>query len=137
MHAILAGIGIILAGWAGMNMLNSVAFGLLASGVVILSVGDYLFPVKYTLSEKCARSQCLWNIQEIGWDRVKRISINDSGILISPLAQSSRLDAFRGVYLSFDQDNREHILAIVKRYRDAVADSRAASASRVTEGQTL
>lgn len=101
--------------WAGASLLGW-AIGLAAVGVLVAATGDYFFPVRFTLTEKRAVSQCLIARQEIEWVKVKRALLAEDGVKLSPLGFASRLEAFRGVFLRFN-NNRDEVLQAVEQLR--------------------
>ena len=82
------------------------------------SLADYLFPVRYEISEQGASCRTLTGRSFIEWDRVKKYYLDDGGIKLSPLERPGRLEAYRGVYLRFGR-NREEVAEAVRRMRDA------------------
>lgn len=53
---------------------------------------------------------------EIKWENVKRCYVDDLGVKLSPLDRASRIEAFRGVYLRFG-DNQDAVIEAVKSLR--------------------
>lgn len=53
---------------------------------------------------------------EIKWANVKRCYLDDFGVKLSPLDRVSRVEAFRGVYLRFG-DNQNEVIEAVKALR--------------------
>ena len=90
----------------------------LAVGVMVASLADFLFPVRYTITHEKASCRMLVNRTEIRWADVKRCYLDDFGVKLSPLDQRSRLEAFRGVYLRF-ADNKDEVIETVKSLRSS------------------
>lgn len=91
--------------------------GALVTAIVLLgSLADFLFPVRYVLTENGASCKMLFKAAEIQWTAVKRCYVDDLGLKISPLGRRSRLEAFRGVYLRF-AGNRDEVIAAVRALR--------------------
>ena len=82
--------------------------------VLIGSVSDYLFPVRFRLTEEGADYRNLLLRKHISWADVRNCYVSDYGVKLSPLEKQSRLDAFRGFILIFN-NNREEIIEHVKR----------------------
>ena len=95
--------------------------GLLGILVVVVALtttlADFLFPMRYTLTSERAICRRTFGVTEIRWENVKRYYIDDQGIKLSPLRRLTRLEAYRGVYLRFN-DNKEEIIEAVKSLRD-------------------
>lgn len=72
----------------------------LAATLLLLgSVRDYLFPLSYTLDDEKATATGFLTHATIRWSEVKRVAVGKPGILLSPYAEPSRLDSFRGILL--------------------------------------
>jgi hypothetical protein len=105
---------IIAAGFLGTWLINWVV-GLLGTLVLLGSMSEILFPIRYRLdSEKC-RAQCGLSVSELHWEDAKRLINEPEGVRISPLAKPSRLDATRGVYLRFS-GNGESVLGKIREF---------------------
>lgn len=90
-------------GWA-MLLFHNVAFSVLAVGVVLASLSEYLFPIRYTITHERIACHTLTSHLEMRWSDVHRMMMNAEGIKLSPLRRASRLDAYRGIYLRFADD---------------------------------
>jgi len=107
-----------LAWWA----LGAPAYGLLATCLLVISLSDFFFPIKFVLSEQGARESCLWPRRFIQWDEVRQVFVDEKGLKLSPLEGESRLEAYRGLYLRF-ADNAELVEETVRRlWEKAQAD---------------
>jgi hypothetical protein len=86
----------------------------LASGLLLVSsVADFLFPVRYTLTTTGAEVRGLASSHVLAWRSVRRCYQDAEGLKLSPLPRLTRLERFRGVYLRF-AGNREEVLAVVQ-----------------------
>ena len=92
----------------------AVTLALLAS-----SLADFLFPVRYEISEQGASSRALLGRTFVSWARVKKYYLDDHGIKLSTLPRPGRLEAYRGLYLRFG-GNQDEVIEAVRRMRDAV-----------------
>ena len=92
----------------------AVILALLAS-----SLADFLFPVRYEITERGASSKTLVGRTFVEWDRVKKYYLDDHGIKLSTLPRPGRLEAYRGLYLRFG-GNQDEVIQAVRRMRDAV-----------------
>jgi len=85
--------------------------------LLISSLADYLFPVRYEINERGASVRTLLGRTFIEWERVRKYYLDDHGIKLSPLKKPGRLEAYRGVYLRFGS-NRDRIIEVVRRMQD-------------------
>ena len=111
-------IGIAVAGALvlGLCFFHSLWLALLPVLALVLSLSEYLFPIRYTLTSQSARSQNGLTVLEIRWADVRRAYLTDEGVKLSPLrAKNSRFEALRGVYLRFDDGNREAVIAAIRQ----------------------
>ncbi|MCE5199474.1 hypothetical protein LLG39_10915 [bacterium] len=108
---------LLVASVAGYFVLGPV--GVIAvSAAVLGAVADFVFPLKYTLTSERAICHRLTGTTQLRWADVRRCYLDELGIKISPLANQTRLEAFRGVFLRFN-GNREQVIEVVKRLRPA------------------
>lgn len=78
-----------------------------AVAAVLLLLGatsEYLFPVRYRITTEGVYADALTSRHALRWKEVKRAVPDPMGIILTPLASPSRLDAFRGVLLRFAPD---------------------------------
>ncbi len=87
---------------------------LLGNLILIGSLSDYLFPVRFRLTSEGADYRNLILKKRISWAQVRNCYVSDQGIKLSPLKRSSRLESFRGFVLLFN-NNREEVIEHVKR----------------------
>ena len=80
------------------------------------SLAEFLFPVRYEITDRGALSRTLLGRTFIEWDEVKKYYLDDCGIKLSPLQRPGRLEAYRGVYLRFG-GRRDEVTETVKRMR--------------------
>ena len=84
------------------------------------SVREYLFPVRYRVTERVVEVRCPGSRLELAWEDVRRLIIEDHQVTLSPLAAPSRLDAFRGVTLRFGikgaPGDRESVMEACRKF---------------------
>ena len=86
--------------------------------VLLLSLSEFLFPVRYTLSTQSATARHGLTMLEIRWADVRHAYLTEDGIKLSPLqTKNSRFEPLRGVYLRFNDSNRDKVIDAVKRLR--------------------
>ena len=109
-------------GLFGIALIGSVWMFPLGALVILLGTADFLLPVHFELSEKGASRRCGISVSTIPWERVKRVVEGEDGVKVSPLAKSSRLAPFRGVFLLSD-GNKQEILSSIEYWRERNAAS--------------
>jgi hypothetical protein len=128
LHALIV-VVVILAvmGWAGVvfsfdkdgklrpSIMPALVFGLILAG----ALSELLFPISYRLTGKGAYRRNFLSATQIEWRSVRKCYLAADGVKLSPLPRPTRLEAFRGVFLRFGDDNREEIIARVTQLRDA------------------
>ena len=82
------------------------------------ALSDYVFPVRYEITDRGASARTLTGRTFVTWDEVKKYYLDDRGIKLSTLGRPGRLEAYRGVYLRFG-GNRDEVIRAVRRMRDA------------------
>lgn len=108
---------IIIAGVSGCILLGFVV-GTAAAIVLICALGDFLFPIYYTITPEYAQIKSLVKRKKIAWGDVAGCAYSDSALLLSTVSYSSPLFAFRTITLHFGC-NRDRILELVKVFRSA------------------
>lgn len=93
-----------------------VAASVLVAAAMVASLADFLFPNRYVLTTGGAECRMLLKSAAIRWENVKRCYLDDQGVKLSPLDRQSRLEAFRGVYLVFGE-NQQQVIETVKSLR--------------------
>jgi len=103
-------------------LLHSFWLALLPTVAVLLSLSEFVFPIRYTLTAQSASARHGLTLLEIRWADVRHAYLTDDGVKLSPLrAKNSRFESLRGVYLRFDETNQEAVIAAVRRYREECA----------------
>lgn len=97
---------------------HSFWLALLPAAAVLLSLSEFVFPVRYVLTSQSATARYGLTSLEIRWADVRHAYLTDEGVKLSPLrAKNSRFESLRGVYLRFDEGNRQAVIAAVQRFR--------------------
>jgi len=92
-----------------------------AAVVLISSVAEFLFPVRYMLTDRGAHARSLTAHHFLEWRRVQKAYLAPDGVKLSPFRNPSRLEPFRGVFLRFN-GQREEIIAAIRRCREMYGD---------------
>ena len=100
---------------------------LLPTLALLLSLSEFFFPIHYTLTAETAAARHGLTALEIRWADVRHVYLTDDGMKLSPLrAKNARFEPLRGVFLRFDDTNREAVIEAVRRLR--LVEDRMASA---------
>lgn len=104
-------------------LFQSFWLALLPAAAVFLSLSEFVFPIRYTLTAQSATARHGLTLLEIRWADVRHAYLTDEGVKLSPLhTKNSRFEALRGVYLRFDGSNRDAVIAAVRRGRQECAN---------------
>ena len=98
----------------GLNT-GSAAWSVLAAAVLLLSVHDFLLPTAYRLTADGVESRSLLRRRRKPWAALHSAHRDRHGVLLSPFSGPSRLEAFRGLYVRF-HDNDNDVLAFVQAH---------------------
>ena len=81
--------------------LDGAAYGLITLVVLTLSMSRYLLPTRYELDDDGLEVAHLLRSQHHSWSAFRRADHHRDGLFLSPFAESSRLDSFRGCFLRY------------------------------------
>jgi hypothetical protein len=98
----------------GLMLMGHWLFAVAAFWMVFSAMADYLLPIRYEMDAQGVRQKG-WSPRVMSWDRVRRVVWGEQGVLLSPFAQPSRLDAFRGIFLWYG-DHADGVRAWIERY---------------------
>lgn len=86
-------------------------------GMVVLfaSLAKFYFPTKYELSDEGVTVKTTTQTLKKEWKLFRSFYRDKNGVLLSPFAEPSRLENFRGMYLIFDR-NGDEVIAFVGRH---------------------
>ena len=104
----------VIAGVSGAVLLGQVLLGFLGFGIILASTAEYWLGVRYKVNETEAERRCGFSVSAIDWVDVKRVVVEGADILLSPLDEATRMDAFRGIVLKTTPENREQVIEAVK-----------------------
>lgn len=96
-------------------MTVSKAFTTLALVVLFASLTKFYFPTKFRLTDKKITIKTTTQTISKDWSIYRSYYPDNNGILLSPFANPSRLENFRGMYLIF-ADNKEDVVRFVKTH---------------------
>ena len=102
---------------------ESKTFSVFALVVLYASLGKYYFPTSYRLTNDKIMVKTISQKLFKDWSAYRSFYRDKNGLLLSPFAEPSRLENFRGLYIMC-RDNRDEVVEFVKaRIEAAHADS--------------
>ena len=117
---LLGGVGLAVLGM-GVLLFHTLLLAALPLLALIMSLSEFLFPCRYTLTVQGARARLGLMTLEIAWADVRHVYVGADGIKLSPLARTgSRMEPLRGVFLRF-ADNELAVTDMVRRLRQEAA----------------
>ncbi|MDH4158440.1 MAG: hypothetical protein OEW00_14315 [candidate division Zixibacteria bacterium] len=93
--------------------MESKAFSVLALVVLFASLARFYLPTRYRLTDRSITIKSLTQTVNKPWSMYRSCYPDKNGILLSPFAEPSRLENFRGIYLLFG-NNKEEVTSTVK-----------------------
>lgn len=91
--------------------------GFVGFAIILGATYEYWVGSSYKVDAMGATSRTGLSISSIRWEDVKRIVIGEDNVKVSPLEDGgSRMDAFRGVILKLNEDNRTQVIDAVKNF---------------------
>jgi hypothetical protein len=80
---------------------------------ILLSVSSWLLPTTYRLSDEGVEVRSLGVARLRPWSEMRRMTVDGTGVFLSPFEQRNWLEAYRGVRLLFG-GNRDQVVAFVE-----------------------
>ena len=104
------------------NTTQSLFFGLLAFIIMFVSLAKFYFPTHYRLSENEVTVKTTTQTLTKNWSEFRSFYPDKNGILLSPFAQPSKLENFRGLFIMFNE-NSAAVTAFVKNHISTSVES--------------
>jgi hypothetical protein len=101
-------LGVLVAGGTGDRIL-----GFAAPLFVLVSLSSYLLPTAYRLTEDAVEVRSLGVVRARPWSEMRRMTVDRTGVFLSPFESRSWLEAYRGLRLLFG-GNRDQVVAFVE-----------------------
>ena len=86
----------------------------LSAVVLFVSTMRFYFPVRYRLDEDGVRRWYIGFEKFRPWSDFRNVYVHRDGLFLAPFEKPSRLDSFRGLYLTY-RDNREEVVAFARK----------------------
>jgi hypothetical protein len=87
--------------------------GVAAPAFVLLSLSSFLLPTTYRLTDESLEVRSLGVARARPWSEMRRMTVDRTGVFLSPFEQKNWLEAYRGVRLLFG-GNRDQVVAFVQ-----------------------
>ncbi len=104
-------LSVIIGSW----YMESIVFGALAGVVMFGSLAKFFLPTTYSFDAKGVTVKSTTQTFTRPWKMFRSFYKDKNGVLLSPFIGPSRLENFRGLYITFD-GNRESVMEIIKEY---------------------
>jgi hypothetical protein len=85
----------------------------LSAVILFLSTMRFYFPVRYRLDSDGVRRWYLGREKFRPWSDFRNVYVHPDGMFLAPFEKPSRLDAFRGLYLNYNE-SKDEIVAYAK-----------------------
>lgn len=113
-----AAVAVILLGSAFVSVVwQSLGLGIVAFALLLLATSEYIFPIRYSITEQAIQCRNLLNYRRLEWKAVRCYFFDGDGIKVTPLTRPSRLETFRGIYLRFPPERAaalsDHVQAML------------------------
>ena len=99
--AILISILIAVLGMVASFWMANIYWGIFAIVLLFLSLEAFFLPSRFELSEKGIRLHKAFSHMERPWGHFRRMSIDSSGVTLSPFRKRNWLDSYRATRLTF------------------------------------
>jgi hypothetical protein len=106
----------VIAGVSGAVLLGQVLLGFVGFAMILASTAEVWLGVRYAITATGASRRCGFSLSAIDWADVKRVVVEGSDILISPLSEATKMDAFRGIVLKTKPENRDEVIQAIRGY---------------------
>jgi len=104
---------ILVVGAAVLQIMQSGLFALFSMVVVFAALAKFYWPTSYRLTDRQITVKTTTQTLHKEWKIYRSCYADKNGVLLSPYAEPSRLENFRGLYIMFN-DNRDEVIAFVK-----------------------
>ena len=110
---ILAASSILLAGVAAAWIMEAPGMGLVAMIIMFTTLAKFFLPTRYTFTESGVTVKTTTTKYTRPWNQFRSFYVDPNGALLSPFATPSRLENFRGLYITFE-DNKDEVVAFLQ-----------------------
>ncbi len=104
---------ILVVGAAVLYIMQSLLFAVFSMVVMFAALAKFFFPTSYRLSDRRIMIKTTTQTLYKDWVIYRSCYADRNGVLLSPFAEPSRLENFRGLYIMFN-NNRDEVIAFTK-----------------------
>jgi len=104
---------ILIVGVAVLYIMQNGFFAVFSMVVMFAALAKFYWPTSYRLSDRRIMIKTTTQTLYKDWSIFRGCFPDKNGVLLSPFAEPSRLENFRGLYIMFD-NNRDEVIAFVK-----------------------
>lgn len=94
-------------------------FSLLAASLLLMSLNRFFFPSRFEVDREGITAHYPLRTQRLCWHELRRFVTDDNGGFLSPHAEPSRLDSWRGMHVLFGEHRQAALSAIRQRMKEA------------------
>ncbi len=106
----------VVLGWLVHRGTSDRLLGIAAPAFVLASLSSFLCPTRYRLTDESVEVRSLGVMRARPWSEMRRMTVDRTGVFLSPFEQKSWLEAYRGVRLLFEANggNRDQVVEFVE-----------------------
>ncbi|MBD3402141.1 hypothetical protein GF420_04545 [candidate division GN15 bacterium] len=90
-------------------------FAGLALAILFGTLAKFYFPTKYRMDDRGVTVKTMTQTLTKEWKLFRSFYPDKNGVLLSPFAEPSRLENFRGMYVMYE-GNRDEVVSFVRRH---------------------
>lgn len=127
---------IALAAWLSALIMGQLAWGVFASGVLVIACNRFYFPTRYELTAEGITARFPLKTIRYRWVEIRRFVYDQNGGFLSRRARGSFLDDYQGISLLFPKDSGKVIQWIRDQLpRESIVREVMRKAALTKEGQ--
>lgn len=111
--ALLVAVTFLTAG-AVLAAFESLLLTALAVVIIVVGVAPFVFPTHYQLTDDGVEERRLWGTRSRSWADLRRVQVGPGAALVSPFANPTWLDRYRGMILYLDGADRDEVVGILR-----------------------
>ncbi len=94
---------------------GSVAWACFSAGLLVLTLNRFFLPSRYVIDGESITARYPLRSMTMRWSELRRFHVDEYGGYLSNRPERSRLDAYRGIHLLFDEQRERVINEITRR----------------------
>jgi hypothetical protein len=97
-----------------LSTFQSALLGALAAVILLISVGPFLLPTRYALTDEGIQATRAFSRRTRRYADLRRLEIGRDAALVSPFARRNFFDRYRGLILFLDGADRTRVVEILR-----------------------